>query len=136
MDDMKKILLIDDDKIFLKIFRDTIRKSRGDVYDVDTSSSAREGLIRVRDNRPDLIVLDIKMPRMDGIEFLRELKKENPDLQIPVLISSNFFDITKIGEGVELGVKGYVVKSDYSLEGIIKHIDGLLGQPSDEVEAS
>ena len=136
MDDMKKILLIDDDKIFLKIFRDTIRKSRGDIYEVATSSNAKEGLKKVLENRPDLIVLDIRMPKMDGIEFLRELKKENPDLQIPVLISSNFFDITKIGEGVELGVKGYVVKSDYSLEGIIKHIDGLLGQPSDEVEAS
>ena len=132
---MKKILLIDDDKIFLKIFRDTIRKSRGDIYEVATSSNAKEGLKKVLENRPDLIVLDIRMPKMDGIEFLRELKKENPDLQIPVLISSNFFDITKIGEGVELGVKGYVVKSDYSLEGIIKHIDGLLGQPSDEVEA-
>lgn len=136
MGDMKKILLIDDDKIFLKIFRDTIRKNRSGIYDVETSSSAKEGLVRVRENRPELIVLDIKMPKMDGIEFLRELKKENLGSQIPVLISSNFFDITKIGEGVELGVKGYVVKSDYSLEEIIKHIDGLLGQSFDETETS
>ncbi len=123
---MKKILLIDDDKIFLKIFRDTIRQDRNEVYEVATVTGGKEGLIKIQEDRPDLIVLDLKMPGMDGIDFLRELKKENFDPQIPILISSNFSDMEKIGEGIELGVKGYVVKSDYSLDGIIKYIDDLL----------
>lgn len=123
---MKKILLIDDDKIFLKIFRDTIRQERNEVYEVTTVTGGKEGLIKIRESRPDLIVLDLKMPGMEGIDFLRELKKENFNPQIPILISSNFSDMEKIGEGIELGVKGYVVKSDYSLEGIIKYIDDLL----------
>ena len=123
---MKKILLIDDDKIFLKIFRDTIRQERNEVYEVTTVTGGKEGLIKIRESHPDLIVLDLKMPGMDGIDFLRELKKENFDPQIPILISSNFSDMEKIGEGIELGVKGYVVKSDYSLDGIIKYIDDLL----------
>ena len=123
---MKKILLIDDDKIFLKIFRDTIRQDRNEVYEVATVTGGKEGLIKIQESRPDLIVLDLKMPGMDGIDFLRELKKENFDPQIPILISSNFSDMEKIGEGIELGVKGYVVKSDYSLDGIIKYIDDLL----------
>ena len=123
---MKKILLIDDDKIFLKIFRDTIRQDRNEVYEVTTTTGGKEGLIKVQESRPDLIVLDLKMPGMDGIDFLRELKKENFDPQIPILISSNFSDMEKIGEGIELGVKGYVIKSDYSLDGIIKYIDDLL----------
>ena len=123
---MKKILLIDDDKIFLKIFRDTIRQDRNEVYEVTTTTGGKEGLIKIQEDRPDLIVLDLKMPGMDGIDFLRELKKENFDPQIPILISSNFSDMEKIGEGIELGVKGYVVKSDYSLDGIIKYIDDLL----------
>ena len=123
---MKKILLIDDDKLFLKIFRDTIRQDRNEVYEVATVTGGKEGLIKIQEDRPDLIVLDLKMPGMDGIDFLRELKKENFDPQIPILISSNFSDMEKIGEGIELGVKGYVVKSDYSLDGIIKYIDDLL----------
>jgi CheY-like chemotaxis protein len=123
---MKKILLIDDDKIFLKIFRDTIEKNRSDVYEIEAVSGGREGLMKIRGNKPDLIVLDLKMPEMDGIEFLRELKKENFNPQIPVLISSNFSDVEKVSEGIELGVKGYVIKSDYNLDGIIQQIDHLL----------
>lgn len=124
---MKKILIIDDDKIFLKIFRDSLKKDFDGVYEVSSAENGEEGIARIDEEKPDLIVLDIKMPKMDGIEFLRELKERKYDPQIPVLISSNFSDTDKISEGLELGVIGYVVKSDYSLESIIKRIHDVLG---------
>ncbi|MCK5095739.1 MAG: response regulator [Candidatus Pacebacteria bacterium] len=124
---MKKILIIDDDKIFLKIFRDTFSKSYADKYEVVSAEDGEEGLLKVGEEHPDLIVLDIKMPKMDGLEFLRALKEKNGESQTPVLISSNFSDNEKISEGLELGVKGYVVKSDYSLDGIIARIEDILG---------
>lgn len=123
---MKKILIIDDDKIFLKIFRDTLGKIHGEDYEIASAENGEEGLVKTDEVRPDLIVLDIKMPKMDGIEFLKKLKEKNFDPQIPVLISSNFSDVEKVSEGLELGVKGYVVKSDYSLDGIIKRIEDIL----------
>jgi DNA-binding NarL/FixJ family response regulator len=123
---MKKILIVDDDKIFLKIFRDALSKTHTDAFEVVVAENGQEGLDKVQQEKPDLIVLDIKMPKMDGIEFLRALKENNPDHQLPVLISSNFSDADKVSEGLELGVKGYVVKSDYSLDGIIERIEGIL----------
>lgn len=124
---MKDILVVDDDKIFLKIFRDTIDQDYSEMYSVRVAENGREALEEVAKARPDLVVLDVKMPVMDGIEFLRALKEEKIEPQIPVLISSNFFDVEKISEGIELGVKGYVVKSDYSLAGIIQQIEDILG---------
>ncbi len=122
----KKLLIVDDDKIFLKIFRDTLAKDYVDRYEVDVAENGIEALEKIEEFHPDLIVLDVKMPKMDGIEFLRELKKKNYERDIPVLISSNFSDTEKISEGLELGVKGYVMKSDYSLDAIIKHIESVL----------
>ena len=130
----KKLLIVDDDKIFLKIFKDTLARKYKDKYEVTVAHNGIEALEKMEEFQPDLIVLDIQMPKMDGLEFLQELKQRNHGLQIPVLISSNFSDIDKISEGLEFGVKGYVVKSDYSLDGIIKQIDSLLGITPDEVE--
>ncbi len=124
---MKKILIIDDDKIFLKIFRDSLQKDHAGVYEIESAENGEEGLAKIELSRPDLIVLDIKMPKMDGIEFLRKLKEYKYEPHIPVLISSNFSDTEKISEGLELGVIGYVIKSDYSLDSIIKRIQSVLG---------
>ena len=129
----KKLLIVDDDKIFLKIFRDILAKDHAGKYEVVVAENGIEALAKMEEFYPDLIVLDIRMPEMDGIEFLRELKKRNNHRsQIPVLISSNFADMDKISEGVELGVKGYVIKSDYSLDNIIKQMDSLLGMKPEE----
>ncbi|MCK5026872.1 MAG: response regulator [Candidatus Pacebacteria bacterium] len=124
---MKKILVIDDDKIFIKIFRDSIYKDHKNIYEVESAGNGEEGLAKIEVSRPDLIVLDIKMPKMDGIEFLRKLKEQKYETQTPVLISSNFSDAEKISEGLELGVIGYVVKSDYSMDSIIKRVHDVLG---------
>ena len=128
---MKKILIVDDDKIFLKIFKDTIEKTRAGEYEVVPAVDGEDALARVDEVNPDIIVLDIQMPRMDGIAFLRKIKKRQYNPEIPVLISSNFSDVDKVSEGIELGVKGYVVKSDYSLEGIIQQIDNIFEDKSE-----
>lgn len=128
----KKLLIVDDDKIFLKIFRDVLAKDYAGKYEVAVAENGIDALVKMESFHPDLIVLDIQMPQMDGIEFLRERKRRNLGVDTPVLISSNFSDVDKISEGLELGVKGYVVKSDYSFDAIIKHIESLLGTGSKE----
>ncbi|MCK5590920.1 MAG: response regulator [Candidatus Pacebacteria bacterium] len=130
---IKKLLIVDDDKIFLKIFRDVLAKDYAGKYEVAVAENGIDALVKMESFHPDLIVLDIQMPQMDGIEFLRERKRRNLGVDTPVLISSNFADVDKISEGLELGVKGYVVKSDYSLDAIIKQVDSLLGVSPEEV---
>jgi CheY-like chemotaxis protein len=124
---MKKILIIDDDKIFSKILKDGLMQGAS-KHEVSVAHDGEEGLEKVKQNRPDLIVLDMMMPKIGGIEFLKKIKLFNIIPQIPVIISSQLMDVEKISESVELGVKGYIVKSDFSLDNIIKQIENILNK--------
>lgn len=134
MRSMRKILIIDDDKIFVKIFRDTMHKTHASEYEIVSAENGEDGLEKIEESRPDLIVVDLKMPKMGGLEFLKILKEKKYDPPISVLISSNFSDPEHISEGLEFGVAGYVVKSDYSMESIVQRIDDVLGVKHDSVE--
>jgi DNA-binding NarL/FixJ family response regulator len=122
----KKILIIDDDKIFSKVLRDSLcTKDSEDCVVINTYDGA-EGLIVARKEKPDLIISDLMMPKMDGIEFIKKLKLENELSDIPVLISTQVPDMDKISEAIELGVKGYIIKAEYTLEGIVKQVNDIL----------
>lgn len=121
---MKKILIIDDDKIFAKILRDGLGSERKDVYEVTTVHDGEEGLAKIGELSPDLVVLDIMLPKITGIEILERLKEEGKTPN--VLMSTQVADLEKISRAVELGAKGYIIKSDYSLEHIIRQIDEIL----------
>lgn len=123
----KKILIIDDDKIFSKILKDGLTQGVN-KHEVSVAHDGEEGLEKVKQDRPDLIVLDMMMPKIGGIEFLKKIKLFNITPQIPVIISSQLMDVEKISESVELGIKGYIVKSDFSLENIIKQIESILNK--------
>lgn len=121
---MKKILIVDDDKIFAKVLRDGLATERKEQYEVTAVHDGEEGFAKIIELAPDLVVLDIVLPKMTGIEILRKLKVSAPGTR--VLMSTQNADLEKISEAVELGAKGYIVKSDYSLEHIIRQIDELL----------
>jgi DNA-binding NarL/FixJ family response regulator len=122
---MKKILIIDDDKIFTKILKDALIAQEG-MCEVALAYDGEEGLLEAQRYHPDLIVLDLKMPKLGGIEFLRELKLLALEPQIPILVSTQLSTPETISEGIELGIAGYVVKSDYSLETIVAQINKIL----------
>ena len=121
----KKILIIDDDLTFQKTIRETL-ESAG--YDVVEAHDGIEGLKIVEVEKPNLILLDIVMPKLGGIEFLRILQKNQGSSPYPVLITSNFSGIGKIDEGLELGIRGYIVKSNESLKTIVNSVELLVGE--------
>ena len=122
----KKILIIDDDKIFSKILRDWLLSGGQDKYEVTAVFDGAEGLEAVQREKPDLIMLDIVMPNMGGIEFLKKLRAETWGVDIPVIVETHLSDLGKMSEGVELGVRGYIIKSDYSMDDILKQIEDVL----------
>ncbi|MDP1707000.1 MAG: response regulator [bacterium] len=119
---MKKVLVIDDDMTFVASIKAMLDTAR---YEVVSAANGAEGLERVEESKPDLILLDIMMPKMDGIEFLKELNKKYGEGKTPVLVTSNVSTLDKISEGVELGVRGYFIKSNESLQGIAEIIDNV-----------
>ncbi len=122
----KKILIIDDDRIFSKILRDWLLSGGQGKYDVAAVFDGSEGLEAVLREKPDLIMLDLVMPKMGGIEFLKKLRAETWGKDVPVIIETQLSDLGKMSEGAELGVRGYIVKSDYSMDDILKQIEDVL----------
>ncbi|MEK7390675.1 MAG: response regulator [Patescibacteria group bacterium] len=117
---MKKILVLDDDPIFIESIRASLDSAR---YDFVSAGNGAEGLKIMEKAKPDLILLDIMMPTMDGMEFLKQVNKKYGKGATPIFITSNLSSIEKVSDGVSLGIRGYFVKSNESLQGIIGTID-------------
>jgi CheY-like chemotaxis protein len=117
---MKKILVIDDDQTFLEVVKMGVDARK---YEVSTASDGVQGLEEVKKSMPDLILLDIKMPRMNGVEFLEHFKEMEQGVKIPVIITSNDSSLDMISRGAELGVRGYIVKSNESMKTIMSSIE-------------
>lgn len=122
---MKKILVVDDDMTFVAMIKAALDPKE---YEVSSGANGVEGLTRITESKPDLILLDVMMPKMDGIEFLKQISEKYGEHKIPVLITSNVSSMDKISESVSLGIKGYFVKSNESLNGIIGMIERALAK--------
>lgn len=122
----KKILIIDDDRIFSKILRDGLVAGGNGKYDVINAFDGEEGFLVAMKEKPDLIMLDMMMPKVTGIEFLKKYRKEESGKNTPVIVETQLSDLEKMSEGVELGVRGYIIKSDYSLDTILRQVEDIL----------
>ena len=120
-----KILIVDDEFFVRKIFGELFKK-RG--FDVMLATNGDEGLDMIRNNKPDLVVLDILMPGRDGLEVLRQLKKEKIIEKLPVIVLSAFSGPQYVDAAIELGAKAYLGKADYQIDEILSKIDELLGK--------
>ncbi len=125
---MKKILIIDDDEIFVKTLTDSLSSEK---YTVSSAVNGKDGLEKIDKEKPDLIILDMSMPEMNGIEFLKNLKNSDKGMpNIPILIASQVSQAEvmskSLEEGFEVGVKGYILKSSESLEMIKQTIEKIM----------
>lgn len=129
---MKKILVIDDDQFFPKTLEAALDKEK---YTLVSAEDGELGLLKLKTEKPDLIILDLMMPKLDGATFLKTLQ-ESPDLpKVPVLVSSNLSSFKKISDVMAMGAVGYVIKSDESLESIVQDIDRILNKQDSEKKA-
>jgi len=116
---MKKILLIEDEKILAEMYRDKFTQAGFEVILVFDS---KEGLEKAKKEKPDLIVLDILLPKENGITFLTWLRKESEISSIPVVAFSNYDDPETKKQAVKLGVKDYLIKTNYTPQEIVKKV--------------
>jgi DNA-binding response OmpR family regulator len=121
MSDEPKLLVVDDEAVICQACR-RIFSRQG--FQVEESTSAREGLSRATQRDYDGILLDIKMPEMDGIRFLESLRQEKPD--IPVLIMTGYPSVPNAAAAVRLGASDYVTKP-FTPEEITQSLQRMLG---------
>jgi len=119
--DSKKILVVEDSKSYLWILS---QKLIEEGFVVTTAENGEDGLAAVEKDKPDLILLDIEMPKMDGITMSKRLKEAN--IQVPIIFLTNMSDVKHISEATETASE-YIIKSDISVEGIAARAKERLG---------
>lgn len=106
---MAKILLVDDDPLLVRMYQ---RKLENDGYTVATADDGDVALTQVNTFRPDLILLDIMMPRVNGLQVLSKLKENKETSNIPVILLTNVSGSDEdTDRGLELGAVAYLVKA-------------------------
>jgi len=120
---MKTILFIEDESALQKTFGD-IFKSEG--YKIISALDGETGLKLAKSEKPDLILLDLILPKLHGFELLKILKADEETKSIPVIVLTNLEGMGDIEKALELGASTYLVKANYSLEEVVEKIKTVL----------
>jgi len=120
----ENVLLVDDDPLIIRMYQ---KKLTGDGYTVRTAFNGEEAMAQVIKEKPDIMLLDVMMPKMNGVETLKALKK-NPDTSsIPVIILTNLGDSSEDVENAKkLGALDYLVKAETDLALLSSRIEKAL----------
>lgn len=112
----KKVLIVEDDRALRSILGSGLGKAG---FLVVEASNGEEGLEVAQNERPDLILLDVIMPKVDGFEVLQKMRECEWGKDMPVVVLSNLGSEDLKEKAQKLGAKGYIVKSDFDIEGIV-----------------
>lgn len=117
------LLLVEDDNFLIDIL---IQKFENDGYNVLHASEGKEAIRKAHDEDPDIILLDIVLPGMNGFEIIKKLKDDETTADIPVTFLSNLGQKEDIEKGKKLGAVDFIVKANHSLDEIIDRVNKLL----------
>lgn len=115
----RKVLIIEDETVLLELFAD---KFISEKFETLQATTAEKGLQLALKNKPDLILLDIILPKMDGISMLKILREDSWGRSVPVIILSNVTDQQKVSEAMRLGVYDYIIKTNLILNDLAKQV--------------
>jgi len=121
----KKILLVEDEEIMIDLLQ---RKLTQEGYEVLLARDGEEGLKTMRELKPDLILLDIVMPKMGGFEVM-EVMVKSPELKkIPVIIISNSGQPVELDKAQQLGAKDWLIKTEFDPQEVIEKVVKQIGK--------
>ena len=114
-----KILMVEDDKFFVKMFKN---KFTQEGFNIMIALNGKEAFSKLKESRPDIILLDLIMPVKDGFEFLKEVKEKEEYKDIPVVVLSVLGQTADIEKATQLGVNDYIVKGEFRVSEVIERI--------------
>ena len=127
------ILLVEDDPAVAGMYK---LKLEMEGYRVTVAGDGEEGLRIAREMRPQLIFLDIRLPKMDGISVLEAMRGDDKTRHIPVLILSNYGEPPLIERGLKLGAREYLLKSETTPSGVAARARTYTGKGADPAKKS
>jgi DNA-binding response OmpR family regulator len=114
---MKKILIIEDDSFLSEMYLSKFNQSN---FQAEVAADGKEGLNKVKSFRPDLILLDIVLPKMDGFEVLKEIKNDSELKKIPVVLLTNLGQKSEVEKGLSLGAEEYIIKAHFTPSAVVE----------------
>lgn len=123
MKDKQKVLIVEDDKFLVRAYKTRFEKIGIEVLEAGDGVEAQNQLEK---GKPDLILLDLIMPKKDGFKFLREMVANKAVSKTPVIVLSNLGQESDIAECKELGVKEYLVKANTSMNEVLEIVQKYL----------
>lgn len=121
----KKILLVEDEKIIIDLLE---RKLKEQGYAVIVARNGVEGLMKMAQEKPDLILLDIIMPQMGGFETMEKMQEDKELKEIPVIIISNSGQLVELDRAKALGVKDWLIKTEFDPQEVLDKVRKQFGQ--------
>lgn len=121
----KKILLIEDEEIMIDLLQKKLTK---EGYEISVARDGEEGLKAMREVKPDLILLDIIMPKMGGFEVMEEMGKDKNLKDIPVIVISNSGQPVELDKAQKLGAKDWLIKTEFDPQEVINKVVQQIGK--------
>ena len=121
---MKKILLVEDDPLLLDIYTTKLQQSG---FEVQTVEEGEKAVVAIQDQKPDIVLLDIVLPHVDGWEILRQVQASEELKRIPIVILSNLGQKEEIEKGLRLGAVKYLIKAHYTPSQVVEEVVKLIG---------
>jgi DNA-binding response OmpR family regulator len=119
----KKVLIIEDDPYIADMYA---TKFRMNEYKVKLAKNGEKAFDELQKEKPDIVLLDLLMPRMDGYEFLEKFKKEKEFKNIKVIVLTNLGQKREIEKGLKLGADDYIIKAYFTPKEVVKKVENLL----------
>lgn len=114
-----KVLIIDDDPFILDMY---VLKFKESGFNIETAHDGKDGLKQIDSYHPDIILLDVVMPAMDGFDVLQELKKKAMSPQPKVILLTNLGQKEDVDRGMQLGADDYIIKAHFTPSEVVDKV--------------
>jgi len=121
----KHVLLVEDDEMLNAMYTQKFTK---EGYEVLSAFNGAEGVKMAEEHHPDIILLDIIMPKMDGFAALKKLKKNDDTKDLPVILLTNLGQEEDIRKGKELGAEDYFIKANHTPQEVVEKVKEVIGE--------
>jgi len=125
MTEKNKVLIIEDEKMISEMYK---TKFEMEGFEVIQAFDGKDGLDKAKELKPEVILLDIILPKLDGFLVLKEIRSDNTLKNIPVFLLTNLGQEDDVKKGKDLGAEGYFVKANHSPAEILEKVKSVLNK--------
>ena len=126
---MKKILIIEDDSFLSEMYSTKLIE---EGFETEVASDGKQGFEKIKTINPDLVLLDIVLPKMDGFEILEKIKKDNEFKNVPVVLLTNLGQKNEVERGMSLGADEYIIKAHFTPTAVVSKVKEILEGKNNE----